>query len=61
MPDSIQMYDTMGRRPDGPPPENLYLVPYAFMENNTLRIGTANFSRVWRQHQEASGTAHGIT
>ena len=37
-------YDTLGRRLDGPPPENLHLVPYAFAENNRLRIGTANFS-----------------
>lgn len=37
-------YDTLGRRLDGPPPENLHLVPYALAENNKLRIGTANFS-----------------
>jgi ubiquinol-cytochrome c reductase iron-sulfur subunit len=37
-------YDTLGRRLDGPPPENLHLVPYAFAENNLLRIGTASFS-----------------
>jgi ubiquinol-cytochrome c reductase iron-sulfur subunit len=37
-------YDTLGRRLDGPPPENLHLVPYAFAENNLLRIGTTSFS-----------------
>lgn len=37
-------YDTLGRRLDGPPPENLHLVPYTLAENNKLRIGTANFS-----------------
>ena len=37
-------YDTLGRRLDGPPPENLHLVPYAFVQNDRLRIGTANFS-----------------
>jgi ubiquinol-cytochrome c reductase iron-sulfur subunit len=37
-------YDTLGRRLDGPPPENLHLVPYAVAENDKLKIGTANFS-----------------
>jgi ubiquinol-cytochrome c reductase iron-sulfur subunit len=37
-------YDTLGRRLDGPPPENLHLVPYAFAQNNLLRIGTVSFS-----------------
>jgi ubiquinol-cytochrome c reductase iron-sulfur subunit len=37
-------FDTLGRRLDGPPPENLHLVPYSISENNRLRIGTLNFS-----------------
>ena len=37
-------FDTLGRRLDGPPPENLHLLPYAFTPDNRLRIGTANFS-----------------
>jgi len=37
-------YDTLGRRLDGPPPENLHLVPYAFAGNNKLRIGTVKFA-----------------
>lgn len=37
-------YDTLGRRLDGPPPENLHLVPYDFMDDNRLRIGTERFA-----------------
>jgi ubiquinol-cytochrome c reductase iron-sulfur subunit len=37
-------FDTLGRRLDGPPPENLHLVPYSFAENNRLMIGSATFS-----------------
>lgn len=37
-------YDTLGRRLDGPPPENLHLVPYAFINDNKLRIGTQTFA-----------------
>jgi ubiquinol-cytochrome c reductase iron-sulfur subunit len=37
-------YDTLGRRLDGPPPENLHLVPYAFEQNGNLRIGAVNFA-----------------
>lgn len=37
-------YDTLGRRLDGPPPENLHLVPYELMEGNILRIGTKEFA-----------------
>lgn len=37
-------YDTLGRRLDGPPPENLHLVPYEFIEAGKLRIGTREFA-----------------
>jgi ubiquinol-cytochrome c reductase iron-sulfur subunit len=37
-------FDTLGRRLDGPPPENLHLLPYSFTEDNRLRIGSATFS-----------------
>ncbi len=37
-------YDTLGRRLDGPPPENLHLLPYAFAGSNRLRIGSVGFS-----------------
>lgn len=37
-------YDTLGRRLDGPPPENLHLLPYEFMGDNKVRIGTAQFA-----------------
>ncbi len=37
-------FDTLGRRLDGPPPENFHLVPYEFIDNNKLRIGTATFA-----------------
>ena len=37
-------YDTLGRRLDGPPPENLHLVPYAMLSDNKLRIGTQKFA-----------------
>jgi len=37
-------YDTLGRRLDGPPPENLHLVPYEFVDNTKLRIGTETFA-----------------
>ncbi len=37
-------YDTLGRRLDGPPPENLHLVPYEFIDGKKLRIGTPEFA-----------------
>lgn len=37
-------YDTLGRRLDGPPPENLHLVPYAILSDGKLRIGTERFA-----------------
>ncbi|HEY5998375.1 MAG TPA: ubiquinol-cytochrome c reductase iron-sulfur subunit [bacterium] len=37
-------YDTLGRRLDGPPPENLHLLPYEFTGASTLRIGSGSFS-----------------
>lgn len=37
-------FDTLGRRLDGPPPENLHLLPYAFAGESRLKIGTASFS-----------------
>lgn len=37
-------YDTLGRRLDGPPPENLHLVPYEFKEVGRIRIGTKEFA-----------------
>jgi len=37
-------YDTLGRRLDGPPPENLHLVPYEFIDDSKLRIGTEKFA-----------------
>ncbi len=37
-------YDTLGRRLDGPPPENLHLLPYEFLDEKKLRIGTKSFT-----------------
>lgn len=37
-------FDTLGRRLDGPPPENFHLLPYEFIDNKKLRIGTATFA-----------------
>ena len=37
-------YDTLGRRLDGPPPENLHLVPYELIQGDILRIGTKEFA-----------------
>ncbi len=37
-------YDSLGRRLDGPPPENLHLLPYAFIDEARLRIGSATFA-----------------
>lgn len=37
-------YDTLGRRIAGPPPENLHLVPYKRIDENTLEIGTETFA-----------------
>ncbi len=37
-------YDSLGRRLDGPPPENLHLLPYRFLNANKLRIGTEKFT-----------------
>lgn len=37
-------YDTLGRRLDGPPPENLHLVPYEFVSDAKIRIGTETFA-----------------
>jgi ubiquinol-cytochrome c reductase iron-sulfur subunit len=37
-------YDTLGRRLDGPPPENLHLLPYEFINDHKLRIGAATFA-----------------
>ena len=37
-------FDTLGRRLDGPPPENFHLVPYEFIAKNKLRIGTVTFA-----------------
>jgi ubiquinol-cytochrome c reductase iron-sulfur subunit len=36
-------YDTLGRRLDGPPPENLHLLPYDFVGEGILRIGSPTF------------------
>lgn len=43
-------YDTLGRRLDGPPPENLHLVPYVFIKDPSdltrlkIRIGGERFA-----------------
>jgi ubiquinol-cytochrome c reductase iron-sulfur subunit len=37
-------YDTLGRRLDGPPPENLHLLPYEYLAENKIRIGTTKFA-----------------
>jgi ubiquinol-cytochrome c reductase iron-sulfur subunit len=37
-------YDTLGRRLGGPPPENLHLLPYEFVGEGRLKIGTESFS-----------------
>ncbi|MBE0618162.1 MAG: ubiquinol-cytochrome c reductase iron-sulfur subunit [Proteobacteria bacterium] len=36
-------YDSLGRRLAGPPPENLHLLPYEFVGNTKLRLGTKAF------------------
>ncbi|MDH4101178.1 MAG: ubiquinol-cytochrome c reductase iron-sulfur subunit [Nitrospirota bacterium] len=37
-------YDMSGRRLDGPPPENFHLVPYKFVNDTQLEIGSATFA-----------------
>lgn len=37
-------FDTLGRRLDGPPPENLHLLPYSFAGESRLKIGSTTFS-----------------
>lgn len=37
-------YDTLGRRLDGPPPENLHLLPYEFAAGGILKVGSGTFS-----------------
>jgi len=43
-------YDTLGRRLDGPPPENLHLIPYGFIKDPAdparlkIKIGTERFA-----------------
>ena len=37
-------YDTLGRRLDGPPPENLHLLPYELLGDNKVRLGTPQFA-----------------
>jgi len=37
-------YDTLGRRLDGPPPENLHLLPYAFIDEKTIKLGAETFA-----------------
>ncbi len=36
-------YDSLGRRLDGPPPENLHLLPYRFVDTWRLIIGEETF------------------
>lgn len=36
-------YDLSGRRLDGPPPENFHLVPYKFLSDTEIEIGSASF------------------
>ncbi len=35
-------YDTLGRIISGPPPSNLYLVPYRFTDTHTIRLSVAS-------------------
>ncbi len=37
-------YDTLGRMLDGPPPENLHLVPYTIVGDTKLIVGTETFA-----------------
>lgn len=37
------LYDTLGRRLGGPPPENLHLLPYKIEDDRTLILGTEAF------------------
>ncbi|MBI2412789.1 MAG: ubiquinol-cytochrome c reductase iron-sulfur subunit [Deltaproteobacteria bacterium] len=37
------LYDTLGRRLGGPPPENLHLLPYKIVDDRTLILGTEAF------------------
>ncbi|MBI5642142.1 MAG: ubiquinol-cytochrome c reductase iron-sulfur subunit [Deltaproteobacteria bacterium] len=37
------LYDTLGRRLGGPPPENLHLLPYRLIDENRLELGTETF------------------
>ncbi len=37
-------YDSLGRRLDGPPPENLHLLPYTVVNDTKLVIGTETFA-----------------
>ncbi|MBI5442649.1 MAG: ubiquinol-cytochrome c reductase iron-sulfur subunit [Deltaproteobacteria bacterium] len=36
-------YDSLGRRLAGPAPENLHLLPYAFVSDDRVRLGTRAF------------------
>jgi ubiquinol-cytochrome c reductase iron-sulfur subunit len=38
------IYDTLGRRLAGPPPENLHLLPYEFLGDTKMRLGTRAFA-----------------
>lgn len=37
-------YDTLGRRLDGPPPENLHLLPYVIEGDSKIVLGTETFA-----------------
>ncbi len=37
-------YDSLGRRLDGPPPENLHLLPYKIEDDKKLILGTETFA-----------------
>lgn len=37
-------YDSLGRQIDGPPPENLHLVPYTIVGDTKLIVGTETFA-----------------
>lgn len=37
-------YDTLGRRLDGPPPENLHLLPYVIEGDSKIILGTETFA-----------------
>jgi ubiquinol-cytochrome c reductase iron-sulfur subunit len=37
-------YDTLGRTTDGPPPENLHLLPYELVNDNKIVLGTERFA-----------------